>query len=628
VADTKSIWWAELERLRTGLAQSRKPPGEAELRAVLDLTERVLDATAPPRKEQAGVGRHSGGLANLLRSWTGRRAAATNGSVALEMDPLYAAWIREQEPRIRARELGRPKRPRWPAVPVFDLLLVLRSPKRGSFQLAVDSIRSQTWPNWKLCVLAVTPEFWVKPLLEELAAADPRFTFVLSPDAMSDAEAANQALTMGSGDYVALVGEEDQLEPDALQRLADSLAFSPAEVLYTDEDLLNAKLERAHPLFKPDWSPELLLSRMYIGRLFVVARFLLERLHGFRDEYSEACEYDLALRLMDEPIRVRHVPLVLYHRAPRRSDSETANFVRRAERLALKDAARQRGWSITIDDGPVPRSYTVRRTVENRPKVSLIAPVMDQASANAFRATIDLTSYEPREIVLVQHIRSSSPALAEEGAVLTVAHFGPFHLGTQWNAGAAAASGEVLVFLHDDVVPQDKDWLDPLVAQALRPGVGVVGPMFTYPSGKLQQAGVVIGAGDGILSLHRGADSFGYWPWSNSARNVSAVGDPCLVMRREVFRKLNGFDPGFPNRFAAADLCLRARSSGCEVIFEPASQLVHAERGRRPLGASFDEMRHWLSRWGDVASDGDPYYNPNLSRSSEDCTLRFDYSTG
>ena len=189
------------------------------------------------------------------------------------------------------------------------------------------------------------------------------------------------------------------------------------------------------------------------------------------------------------------------------------------------------------------------------------------------------------------------------------------------NRGAQAASGEVLVFLNDDIEPLSADWLNELLAQVQRPEVGVVGAKLLYPSGAIQHAGIALGLMDGTGHPHRGTLGQSFWPWSLATRNVSAVTGACLAIRRRVFEELGGFDACFPVNYNDVDLCLRARRAGYEVLCETSAVLRHLESRTRVPGISWQERELFYQRWSREMEQGDRYYSPHLTRTKEDCSL-------
>ncbi len=198
---------------------------------------------------------------------------------------------------------------------------------------------------------------------------------------------------------------------------------------------------------------------------------------------------------------------------------------------------------------------------------------------------------------------------------------GPFNFAAMNNRGVEAASGEIIVLLNDDIEPVSAAWLSELIAHAQRPEIGVAGARLLYPNGTIQHAGIAVGIMDGAGHPTRGGFDAAQWPWSRYTRNVSAVTGACMAVRRSVWEELGGFDSAFPVNYNDVDFCLQARRAGYRVTYEPAAVLRHHESATRPRGTTFEERELFYERWGGMVDEGDPFYNPNLTRTREDCSL-------
>jgi GT2 family glycosyltransferase len=243
------------------------------------------------------------------------------------------------------------------------------------------------------------------------------------------------------------------------------------------------------------------------------------------------------------------------------------------------------------------------------------------------RAIEKKTSYRNREIVIVQHKTGDDAGMDRLLAAVPcqrVCYEGPFNFARMNNLGAASASGDILLFLNDDVKPLAPGWLTSLVAQAQRPEVGAVGAKLLYPSGTIQHVGIAIGIMDACGHPLRRTCGSAFWPWLDLTRNVSAVTGACLAIRKSVFHELRGFDERFLVNYSDADLCLRARQAGYEVIYEPSALLRHRECGTRSAGTRYEERDLCFRRWAAVLAKGDPFYNPNLTTVREDGSLRLE----
>lgn len=382
------------------------------------------------------------------------------------------------------------------------------------------------------------------------------------------------------GEYIGQLEPGDTLSPFALEAVAAAIEEREYGLIYTDEDRIDASGRRAQPVFKPGWSPELAGDANYPGRFQVLSR-------KAREGGESAA-----------PRAVKHIPRVLYHR---RADSQHK-----------------------APGGPA----AGKRAVSGAPLASIVICSRNAALlARCLKSIEHTTGYARREIVVVEHRTgddAAMEALLGRAAVARVAYAGKFHYARMNNLGAGAARGEILVFLNDDVTPLDRDWLTALVAQAQRPEIGAVGARLLYPSGEVQHAGMAIGIMDGAGHPLRGTKGNPYWPWLDTARNVSAVTGACLAIRKNVFDQAGGFDPLFAVNYNDVDLCLRLTNAGYAILYEPAATLRHDECRTRMPGTSGAERDLFQERWADLLEQGDPYYHPALVRRREDAGLRLE----
>jgi len=504
--------------------------------------------------------------------------------------------------------------------PRISILLSLIHPRLDWLKATIASVRAQSYPNWELCIFTTaSSEPHIREFLTSEARSEPRIHFT---EASIGAPASwNQAAAMATGAILALLGEFDTLSPDALHWLASA---SPADIVYSDEDRLDEQGQRTDPVFKPDWSPDLLLSSMYIGQLTAFSRAAFERAGGFCPEYGGAQSYDLALRITDAPAAVRHVPHVLYHSHNNRpGDAAALNASRRG---ALENTIRRRGLVAEVIDGPHLNSNQLRWKPRGTALASIIICSRSPLLLERCLRTLNTgTAYTHREVIVIQHLGGDDAALRtviDRYSATCIPYSGSFHFSRMNNLGAQAAKGEVLVFLNDDMEIIEPAWLGFLVAHLERSDVGIAGAQLLYPSGSLQHGGVVVGINDGCGHIGRGTYGSRFWPWVELSRDVAAVTGACLAIRTPLYRELGGFADAFPVNYNDIDLCLRAREAGYRVIYEAAAKLRHYECQTRRGVVSFGERERWYSRWGDLLDNGDPFYSPHLTREAEDLSLR------
>lgn len=370
-------------------------------------------------------------------------------------------------------------------------------------------------------------------------------------------------------EYTAFVDAGDRLSPWARYRVTEALQRERYDLIYTDEDRNGA------PLFKPDWSPVLREHCEYVGGLAVISTERLKSAGG---------DFEAALRTPG--LKVKHIPEILY-----------------------------------FGHGEAPQSNTpVRAKVEGAPVSIVICSRTPRLLRRCLEALRRNTGYSPLQFVVVRHdtgdgeVSRQMEKIAATFGCKTVVYSGSFNFAEMNNRGVAAASGEVLVFLNDDVVPLAPEWLASMVEWLRRPEVGAVGARLLYPDGTIQHAGIALAITDG--AGHPGRFTYGspYWPWLGMTREVTAVTGACLAMRRDVFDGVGGFDPEFAVNYNDVDLCLRIRRAGYHVIFDARAALRHDESQTRTPIVRFEERRRFFQRWPERLTQMDPYYNPNLSR--------------
>jgi O-antigen biosynthesis protein len=501
----------------------------------------------------------------------------------------YHVWIARHEAEAFAHLPAASE-----AAPCIHFILNGAGP---AFQASLQSIHSQTDPNWRLI----------------------------------------KSIESAADGYVAVLRPGDQLAPAAVAALRLALEKEPQiGMIYSDEDAIDEAGRRCDPIFKPDWSPETLRATYYLGNLTAFHLPIVREVGGFRPEFGEAAVYDLALRVLEKTASIRHVPLVLCH-----SPIEASRRVHPAGMNPPACLAVQEHLDRLQVAGEVaaesPQGFRRIRYRVGRPLVSILIPSKDQP--RLLERCVDSLlagAYPSQEIVLVDtgsvtaESRAVNTRLASRPGVRLLHWDQPFNYAAVNNFAVRHAHGEVLTFLNDDTEVITPDWLERMLEHALRPNVGAAGAKLLYSNGTLQHAGIVLGLKNKICGhLLQHAPDAASERLLVVARNVSAVTGACLMMRRSVFDEVGGFEEQFAGDFNDVDLCLKVRQRGYQVIWTPHARLYHHECQTR--GTLVNPARHalfalerllFLDRWGAVVERGDPYYNPNLNRDEADCTPR------
>ncbi len=558
----------------------------------------------------------------------------------------YRLWIKEYDTLTSVRQQDlQGDLDDWLYFPTFSLFMSVPVAPPKWLREAIESVQKQIYPHWELFLIGPNPDS-TSPLGEEVPVAggdhDPRSAtskihWLLTSPNDSLATSLNLALETAKGDFIALIDAQDRLSSQALYQIAKTCNVrSDCQLIYTDEDKLDAQGGRCDPNFKSDWNPDLFYSQNYLHRLTVYRRTVVMQVGGFQADYPGGEEYDLTLRVIEriKANEIYHIPKVLYHQRES-SLNPTAATVACQVLQAHFQRVQQ---SVQVREAMGGHTRVLYPLPDPPPLVSLIIPTRDKL--DLLRGTVEgvltQTDYQPLEIIILDN-GSVEPAtlsylkqLETDPRVTVLRLKMPFNYSQLNNIGVSHAAGEVIGLLNNDLEVIHSDWLTEMVSHALRPEIGAVGAKLYYANDTIQHAGVIVGlggmAGHGFKYLAREAPGYHFRPCL--IQNYSAVTAACLVMRRRVFQEVGGLEEKHLKvAFNDVDLCLRLRERGYRIVWTPYAELYHLESASRGVDNTvkkYFRLRHELNymrkRWGKVLA-GDPYYSPNLTMEYEDFSL-------
>ncbi len=507
--------------------------------------------------------------------------------------------------------------------PVFRLIV-----RQDAFALpeklrtTLDALRLQAYDGWTALILADS-DTAAAAAKAAIDTADPWLAGRLTIVSPSDSAAWTAPLGERSSDKTvlyALLLPGDEPGADALLELAVASVRHPGhDMIYTDEVRLSPVSNEIEPFFKPDFSPDLLLSSNYIGRFWTMDSGLLAKTGATPASLIANGEYDLVLRCSELAIGVHHIPKLLCQRVV--PDLDDAG----RERGALERALDRRGIAGEVLATPIHGTWRVRRPIPSAGKVSIIIPTC--AAHGYIETCIDTlrgkTAYRDFEIICIDNIPETGMAWKlwlQENADQIVEISSPFNWSVFNNRAAEVANGEFLLFLNDDMEITDPDWLGAMLEHARRPEVGITGPQLLYRDGKVQHAGMFLSnTGIGRHAFRFAAhDDPCYFGLALTQRNVIAVTGACMLVRRETFEQLGGFDEAHEIVNNDLDFCLRVHRAGLLTVFTPYATLVHYELASRSNMKDVYDLTHFNAAWKTVFAAGDPYFNPRLSRHDDD----------
>ncbi|KKT69545.1 MAG: Glycosyl transferase family 2, partial [Candidatus Moranbacteria bacterium GW2011_GWF1_44_4] len=517
----------------------------------------------------------------------------------------------------------------------------------------IESVRSQFYENWELRLHddASTKKETVECLKKWEKKDDKRIKISYGKENQHISGASNEALKLATGEFVALLDNDDELSPNALFENAKLInEHSEADFIYSDEDKIETNGKRNDPFFKPDWSPDLFLSQMYTCHLGVYRKSIINEIGGFRKGYEGSQDYDLVLRFIEKtkPENIFHIPKILYHwkKIPgSMARNEIAkDYTAAAAQKALKDYLVRNNIEGEVLDGKFPGTYRVKRKILGNPKISIVIPFRDKVKVldTCVKSILEKTSYSNYEIILVDNQSNENKtadylkSIKENEKVKLIKYDRPFNFSAINNYATKKCHGDYILFLNNDVEVISPEWLNSMVEHIQRKEVGAVGAKLLYFDNTIQHAGVVVGPGGvaGHAFKTFSDEETGYFSHHHLIKNYNVVTAACILVKKEVFEKVGSFDESnLPVAFNDVDLCLKIREAGYLIVWTPFAKLYHYESLSRGNDEDFKESDpkeyervmseriYAKNKWKKYI-ENDPYYSPNLTQKKEDFSIK------
>jgi len=513
---------------------------------------------------------------------------------------------------------------------------------------AIESVIGQVYTNWELCIADdCSTHAKVRKLLHVYSVKDARIKVHYRSVNGHISATSNDALSLATGEYVLLMDHDDEISKNCLWEIVKSIDTNPkAEIIYSDEDKIDENHFHKDAHFKPDWAPDHLLSRNYLGHVTVLKKSLIDKIGGFRLGFEGSQDYDLMLRATEQTSEIVHIPKVLYHwrihelSAAQGEDVKPYAYI--AAKKALDEALVRRGLKGNVKYLSGLRGYKIEYDLVKSDLISIIIPTKDQTALlkNTIDSIIEITAYKNYEIIVLNNNSTSQEFYhwvdeytKKYASILKVvdAHF-QFNFSKLMNIGSDIAKGEHLLLLNNDVEIIHADWLEIMLSYSQQQRIGAVGARLLYPDDTIQHAGVIIGlggiAGHSFVGAHK--EEAGYFNYIQSVNNYSAVTAACLMCRKEVFKKVGGMDEIFEVEYNDVDFCLKLVDAGYNNVYLPQVELYHYESATRghphqskpSYERHLKEMKLFKEKWQKYI-DHDPFYNPNLNLGVHDFSMNF-----
>lgn len=533
---------------------------------------------------------------------------------------------------INNLELNKLEMENWTIVPLISVLMPVYNVQPKWLDLAIKSVTGQIYPNWELCIVddcSTNPE--TTAFLKKISHPQIKIKFLSENKGISGAT--NEAASQATGDYLGLLDNDDELREVALFEMVKAMQSAEYDLLYSDEDKIDINGLRKTPLYKPDWSPDLLRSQMYVGHFLVFKRDLFNKVGGYRIGFEGAQDYDLVLRMTEvQDCRIHHVPKVLYSwRELETSTALNPDSKPYAHTAGLK--AVDEHMKRVFGEGQAWAQETGRLFVYDaryklpkpEPKVSIIIPTKDKIELldPCIKSIVDCADYPNYEVLIMNNNSELHETYEWFGHIskkydhikIIDAHY-PFNWSKLNNHGIREATGDVYIFMNNDTVVITPDWLTRFAEKAIQENTGTVGALLLFEDETIQHAGVVIGFGGWADHVFKGLKPVHYGsPYISPmvTRNVSSSTGACLAISKNTINKIGDFDEDFIICGSDVEISLRAYQSGLFNIYDPDIRLYHFESKTRTSHVPDQDFKMSYLHYKPYLESGDPFYNKNLS---------------
>ena len=546
----------------------------------------------------------------------------------------YSAWIAAAEPRVCDLDVQRAAATRLEGQPLISVLVPVYRVPLEFLAAALDSLSAQTYPHWEACLACADPDDAEIPrLLAARQQADGRVRIVKLDVNDGISAATNASLAAARGEFIALLDHDDLLAPEAFHRMAEAIQASPdADLLYSDKDCIDEQGKiRQRPLFKPEWSPEMLYSANYLTHLNLLRRSLVVALGGFRTHTDGAQDWDIFLRVSEQARSIVRVPGVHYHWRLHAASTSLGGvaakpYVSNAQQVALQESLDRQDLPAEIVPSPesgfqvrfrIPAEAPIHVILEGTAQAPAeLGPLVRDIAKALFALPVDvppgaapeplrrrLTVLSPRDRrdKLIAELAMDEGSMSGIDIAVVDSRPGEVALNLKSAVKAWPTDGGAIVVVSGRAAVLREGWLAALVGWVTaHPEIGFATGLVVGADGLVVECGLVVDAKGKGTPLFRGIPptqwgSFGGPMWY---RNTSAANPWALAVKAEAWESVRGINPLLCLPQAFVDLCGKLRRRGYRGVVEPHARVTIGPGPLAPV-PPFDPSL------GD-----DPYFHP------------------
>lgn len=524
--------------------------------------------------------------------------------------PSYGRWMKKN--KVTEEELEAQRQTHFDKNITFSIVVPLYNTPEDFLKEMIDSVCGQTYGRWQLCMADGSDDEhkYVEAICKQYSQADDRIKYKKLEENLGIAGNTNACLEMATGNYVALFDHDDILHPSALYEMMKVICEKDADIVYTDELVfISPKLNKIKTIhFKPDYAPDNLKANNYICHFTAFKHSLLEQTGGFRRECDGSQDHDLILRLTEKATTIEHIPKVLYYwRAHPKSvamSNSAKGYASEGGKKAVSDSIERMGYSAEVTSSrAIDSIYRIKYELKDRPLVSIVIPTYDNAESlnRCIESIKKKSTYTNYEIIVAD---GSGKEKRNKVSLVN-------------SAVKEKVSGDYIILLSDSAEIITSSWIEEMLMYAQRKDVGAVGALLFNHNDTVRSAGFILGRGGTAAPAFCGLSwrDFGYMGRLCYSQNLSAVSDDCLMIRKDIWNKMQGMDESYGESYGDIDLCMRIRKAGFLIVWTPYAELYIKNDNIQDSESASQSL--FRLRWANELSQGDPYYNSNFTLDSK-----------
>lgn len=503
--------------------------------------------------------------------------------------------------------------------PLISVIVPVYNVKPDYLRCSIESVLNQSYQNFEIIIVDdASTNLETKNCLKEYENKKKIKIKYRSNNGMISV-CSNDGLKLAKGEFIVLLDNDDMLDKNSLYYVVEALNNNlKLDFIYTDEDKMDINGNFFEPHFKPDFSPDTFYAMNYICHMACIRKSLIDKVSGFRKEYDGAQDYDLFLRILDITNNIYHIPRILYHwrEIPTSTSFALGNksYAYLAGKKALIDEFKRKKIEVEILDNKTSSTYLVKYKHDN-PLVSIIIPMKDKV--NITRTCIDSllnkNTYQNFEIIIVDNNSCEEETFLyfeelkkyKNIKILEVKE--EFNYSRLNNLAVKKARGEYILLLNNDTEVKSPDFLDWMVGYASQDHIACVGLKLLYKDLKVQHAGVVLGYGGvaGHVFVTSSNKDIGIFNRLSMPYDYSAVTAACLMIKKEKYLEIGGFDEKLKVALNDVDLNLKALDKGYYNVCLNNIEMFHYESKSRGYEDTKEkaerfktEQDYMLKKWG------------------------------